>query len=93
MKPTALGLRAMFVVLTLCALYLAALFGLGVDNLPGPLRPETDLFLFDEMPAATIAIFSGVVLTSTGVAGFTAGAAFGVFMRVFGQRDRSDRSV
>lgn len=83
--PLRLGLRAMTLALALCALYLAALFGLGVEGLPAALRPETDLFLFEEMSLWTAGVFCAATLGVVGAAAFAAGALIGLGSRLLGQ--------
>ncbi|MEM9724525.1 MAG: hypothetical protein AAF909_03560 [Pseudomonadota bacterium] len=75
LNPWAKGLVHMVIFTVVAALYLVALFGLGHGNLPGPIRVETDWFLFEEMTATAIALFSAASLIGAAALGFLYGAA------------------
>lgn len=88
MKPGLLGLRVMYAVLLLTILYLTVLFGLGEEALPAAIQPQTDLFLFEEMPFGTAAIFCGAVLVIAGALGFASGAIIGLILKLTRQGER-----
>ena len=73
LSPVAKGLVHMTLFAIVTALYLVALFGFGHSNLPGPIRVETDWFLFEEMSTQTIAIFCAVSVLSAAAIGFCYG--------------------
>lgn len=82
LSPLAKGLVHMILFFLAAILYLAALFGLGEQSLPGPLRPETDYFLFEEMPLSTASIFWAVASLSAAVLGFCYGVVSALLYNV-----------
>ncbi|MEL6979263.1 MAG: hypothetical protein AAGM38_11355 [Pseudomonadota bacterium] len=81
-NPVAKGLVNMALFALIAAAYLAVLFGLGEESLPAPLQPQTDYFLFEEMPAHIAATFSGVALAAAAAAGFAYGVVSAFLYRV-----------